>query len=258
NRCEWRGFQAQGANKVFLGQPVLGGFQRPLAGMKRFAAGQIGNRRARQILELECDGIADFGETGEHVVIVIGSRDLERRNLEGRRVVLVIVDRRIQSQPRRRHGQHATQLAAADNADHAARRDGFQQTLDLAHLGDLMALGIWATERVCLARQALSRASSPASLSAKMAAACSAAFLAPASPIANVATGTPPGIWAMERSESNPFRARLSTGTPRTGRVVMLATMPGRWSAPPAPAMITWMPRSPASLAYWAMRSGVR
>lgn len=27
------------------------------------------------------------------------------------------------------------------------------------------------------------------------------------------------------------------------------ATIPGRWAAPPAPAMITWMPRPAASLA---------
>ena len=81
-----------------------------------------------------------------------------------------------------------------------------------------------------------------------MAAACSAAFFAPASPIAKVATGTPPGIWAMERSESRPFNARLSTGTPKTGKVVMLATMPGRCAAPPAPAMIAFNPRAPALL----------
>ena len=59
----------------------------------------------------------------------------------------------------------------------------------------------------------------------------------------------PPGIWAMERSESRPLRARLSTGTPSTGKVVMDATMPGRCAAPPAPAMITLIPRASASLA---------
>jgi len=91
-----------------------------------------------------------------------------------------------------------------------------------------------------------------------MLAASKAAFTAPAFPMARVPTGTPAGICTMERRESKPPRARLSTGTPRTGRAVWAAVMPGRWAAPPAPAMITWIPRSSAVLAYSAMRSGVR
>ena len=55
-----------------------------------------------------------------------------------------------------------------------------------------------------------------------------------------------------------PLRARLSTGTPRTGTVVWAAIMPGRWAAPPAPATITSSPRPSASFAYEAIRSGVR
>jgi hypothetical protein len=34
--------------------------------------------------------------------------------------------------------------------------------------------------------------------------------------------------------------------------------MPGRWAVPPAPAMITWRPRSRASCAYSYITSGVR
>ena len=68
----------------------------------------------------------------------------------------------------------------------------------------------------------------------------------------------PAGIWTMERSESTPFSMRLSTGTPSTGSHVWAAIMPGRCAAPPAPAMMTWMPRPAASLANEAMRSGVR
>ncbi len=48
----------------------------------------------------------------------------------------------------------------------------------------------------------------------------SAAFVAPALPIAKVATGTPPGICTIDSSESSPFRACDSTGTPSTGSVV--------------------------------------
>src|SRR5579875_1010604 len=68
----------------------------------------------------------------------------------------------------------------------------------------------------------------------------------PAAPMATVATGTPRGIWTIERRESRPARCRLGTGTPMTGSVVREAIIPGRWAAPPAPAMITWMPRSAA------------
>ena len=88
--------------------------------------------------------------------------------------------------------------------------------------------------------------------------ASSAAFFAPGSPMASEPTGTPAGICAMERSESSPFSARLSTGTPSTGSVVNAAAMPGRCAAPPAPAMMTCSPRSCAAPAYSASQCGVR
>ena len=91
-----------------------------------------------------------------------------------------------------------------------------------------------------------------------MEAAKSAALIAPALPMAKVPTGTPPGIWTMLRSESIPFMALDSTGTPSTGSGVMLAVMPGKWAAPPAPAMMTLKPRPAAVLAYSTSRSGVR
>ena len=52
--------------------------------------------------------------------------------------------------------------------------------------------------------------------------------------------------------------AKAPTGTPTTGSGVIEATMPGRCAAPPAPAMITPIPRSLAVLAYSHSRSGVR
>ena len=36
------------------------------------------------------------------------------------------------------------------------------------------------------------------------------------------------------------------TGTPRMGSAVLAASMPGRWAAPPAPAMMHWSPRPSA------------
>src|SRR5688572_17155574 len=62
----------------------------------------------------------------------------------------------------------------------------------------------------------------------------------------------------MERRESRPLSALLSTGTPSTGRTVCDAHIPGRCAAPPAPAMITSMPRDSADLAKSNRRSGVR
>lgn len=45
-------------------------------------------------------------------------------------------------------------------------------------------------------------------------------FFAPALPIAIDATGIPPGIWTVERSESSPLRGEELIGTPMTGRIV--------------------------------------
>ncbi len=44
------------------------------------------------------------------------------------------------------------------------------------------------------------------------------ALVAPGLPIASVPTGTPPGIWTMESSESRPWSAALCTGTPEDGK----------------------------------------
>ena len=46
-------------------------------------------------------------------------------------------------------------------------------------------------------------------------------------------------------------------GTPITGSGVEAAITPGRWAAPPAPAIITFMPLSAAPLANSATWSGV-
>ncbi len=72
---------------------------------------------------------------------------------------------------------------------------------------------------------------------------------APARPIASVPTGTPAGICAIESSESSPCSVFDSTGTPSTGSSVFDEVIPGRWAAPPAPAMITCSPRDSADSA---------
>ena len=63
------------------------------------------------------------------------------------------------------------------------------------------------------------------------------AFLAPLR--ATVATGTPPGICSIDKTESQPSMELIDfIGTPMTGRGDNAAIIPGRWAAPPAPAMI--------------------
>ena len=84
------------------------------------------------------------------------------------------------------------------------------------------------------------------------------AFVAPELPTAVVATGMPPGICTMESSESQPESAWERTGTPMTGNVVCAATIPGRWAAPPAPAMMILSPLARALCANSPMSSGVR
>src|SRR5215213_8533938 len=85
----------------------------------------------------------------------------------------------------------------------------------------------------------------PSSEAARMRTASRPALRAP--PTATVATGTPAGICTMESSESRPSRCLSGTGTPITGSGVTAASIPGRWAAPPAPAMMTRSPRPAAS-----------
>src|SRR5580704_11291089 len=47
-------------------------------------------------------------------------------------------------------------------------------------------------------------------------------------------------------------------GTPSTGMEVFAAVIPGKWAAPPAPAMMAFNPRPRAAAAYSNSRSGVR
>src|SRR5205085_11151007 len=77
---------------------------------------------------------------------------------------------------------------------------------------------------------------------ARIATARRAAFFAPAVPIASVPTGIPPGICAVERSESSPFNSDDGIGTPKTGNQVRPAIAPAKCPAAPAPAMITGNP----------------
>ena len=82
-----------------------------------------------------------------------------------------------------------------------------------------------------------------------MATANRAALVAPASPMAKVATGMPAGICTMASRESRPCRCLDGIGTASTGSVVFAASTPARWAAPPAAPISTFMPRAAAPLA---------
>ena len=84
------------------------------------------------------------------------------------------------------------------------------------------------------------------------------ALVAPGLPMATVATGMPAGICTVASSESIPCSEVDGIGTPMTGSVVCAAITPARCAAPPAPAMITRIPRPAAFRAKSAVRSGER
>src|SRR5205085_9607207 len=90
----------------------------------------------------------------------------------------------------RGHAEHAAELSAAEEAEPRARRharDGGGGRC--GHYGAAGGTRIARALAVCATRIAVSRWASPASVADSIAAANSAALAAPASPIANVATG---------------------------------------------------------------------
>ena len=136
------------------------------------------------------------------------------RHLPGRTIGGWIKGMHTIAHPPGSNGEHAPQLAAAEHADHRAWQDHGSVS--------------FMTDSVCAARYCRSLSRSAGRWVETMATASSAAFFAPAAPMANAPTGTPPGICTMESSESMPFSACDSTGTPSTGTIVCAATMPGR------------------------------
>lgn len=66
------------------------------------------------------------------------------------------------------------------------------------------------------------------------------------------------GICTMDMRLSMPSRYFSGTGTPMTGSGVTDASMPGRWAAPPAPAMIARRPRPAAFSPYAIISRGMR
>src|SRR4051812_870680 len=202
-------------------------------------------RRRRHVLELERDDVDFLGKGADRLDVVVRRDHFDVGDLARRRVVVWRERVDAVAEPARRHGKHATELAAAEHADSGPGSDDH---------GSVAA----RTSAVILSRYCCSFARSSGRDVARIATASSPALTAPDDPIATVATGTPLGIWTIDSSESRPFSAALWTGTPITGRTVCAATIPGRCAAPPAPATITSRPRPTADVAYSAIHCGVR
>src|SRR4051812_25863361 len=246
-----RGDREAGAGQEpLLAQPVLGGVEhgagRPHGSVLRGGLGGGGG----DVLELEGDHVHAAGEIAHRVEVVVGGLDLAVGDLAGGGVVVGGEGVDPVAHAPRGDGEHAAELTAAQDPDSRAGGDHPRR----AAQGRVSS----RTRRVCSATKSRSFSRSSGRVDASMRTASRAALAAPALPMASVPTGTPEGIWTIDSRESRPLSAWLWTGTPSTGRRVWAATMPGRWAAPPAPAMITWIPLSSAPRANSAIHSGVR
>src|SRR5262249_13233471 len=137
-------------------------------------------------------------------------------DLTGRCVLGGIEEQEVETQRIARQCEHAAELAGAHDAD------GHDRGVALVR-----GAGLLSTLAVCFSRNASSAAAMAGYLLPRIAAALSAALVAPAVPIANVATGMPAGICTMESNESRPLSVFDCTGTPSTGNDVFDAVMPG-------------------------------
>src|SRR6185312_14601625 len=216
-----------------LATAVLGNGQR--ARRRQEPGAEHVERGNRQVLELVSGDVDLRAERAQcFEVIVIRARP-KRRDVRRRRVVVRVENVGPIAKLRRRDREHPAELAAANDPDRGARGNRHR--------------GASATDPVCASLQAWSRWPSDSSAVASIAAARSAALIAPALPMASVPTGTPAGIWTIESRLSMPFNAWVSIGTPSTGSAVIEAVIPGKCAAPPAPAITTLRPRS---FAEWA------
>src|SRR6266853_2110880 len=226
------GGNPQALEQALLGHPVLaGGERRDRRTDTRAVQARHGSQaRNRHVLPVEGQDLATARQAGDPARGRL-ARGVQTQEIQPQRIA--------------RQSEHAAELAGAHDADRHVR-------------GVARGSGVPSTPAVWRSRYASSAVAMAGCLLARIAAAHSAALVAPAAPIANVATGTPAGICTMDNNESSPPRDFDCTGTPSTGRLVLAAVMPGRCAAPPAPAISTSSPRARAAEAYSNNRSGVR
>ena len=128
------------------------------------------------------------------------------------------------AQALRGHAEHPAELAAAQQPEPGAGGNDRTHAEPHAAGGTRIARAAF----VCFSRNAASFLATAGSVAAIIATANRPAFAAPASPIANVATGMPLGIWTIESSESSPRRYFDGTGTPSTGHGRLGREHPGQ------------------------------
>src|SRR5262249_11300832 len=225
--------------------PAAGGESREgRADARALTAGDPGEGGDRDVLPVKGDYLALAREACEQTRVGEAAVQ-ERRHAPGGGVGGGVQNQEVESERITRQSEHTAELAGAHDADRHVR-------------GGVRGSGLPSTAAVWRSRNASSAVAIAECLLARMAAAQSAALAAPAEPIEKVATGTPARICTIDSSESSPPRDFDCTGTPRTGSVVFAAAMPGRWAAPPAPAIKTSSPRARLPAAYSNSRSGVR
>src|SRR5690606_1213456 len=211
----------------------------------------------RDLLDLEGEHVALEGELARPGRILELGAQAALDDRPGGAVGIRVEHGDAVAQVTRGQGHHAAELTAAEDAEGGAGEDGHVGRPRCGVVAAPAAMGPAAlqssrwesTSSRRASRQAWRRSRSAASWRARMLAAWKAALMAPAFPMAWVPTGVPFGIWTIDISASTPARMVVGTGTPRTGRRVLLATIPGRCAAPPAPAMRTRSPRPAASVA---------
>src|SRR5690606_24240589 len=245
DRDEGGGRYAERAEQALLDEAVLCGLDRARGRIDRRVPGGGLERGRRHVLDLDRQRVDLPRERfdGRNVAELGGH---EPCDLCTRRIGAAIEQHALDAERMAREREHSAELPGPDDADRRQLHS------------DSRGSGFSSTAAVCCLRKRSSSAAMLSCLFARIAQAKRAALIAPGRPIASVPTGTPAGICAIDSSESMPFKAFERIGTPSTGRLVFAAVMPGRCAAPPAPAMMTSMPRDAAVDAYSKSRSGVR
>src|SRR5258708_9575835 len=236
---------AEFLKQKFFAATVLRGFQRLRRGIYGNKFLQEAQRFDGNVFKLVSDERQAVSKFFQRFEIRIFGSDT-RRDAAYRSLRRWIEKTKMEIQRVSGEREHVAQLAAAENSDGQLR---FPFLFLDKEARDLAGSRTARTFLVCEERNFLRASRIFGYLLPSEAAARSAALTAPALPIASGPTGMPPGIWAMERRESRPLSVLDSTGTPKTGTSVLEAVIPGKCAAPPAPAMMTSMPRFSASLA---------
>src|SRR3569833_621743 len=144
----------------------------------------------RDVFPVECQNFGACRELIEEPGF--GKCAVEHRSHLSRRCIFGRIQKQeIQSERIARQSKHPAELASA--------HDSYSHTLLVVR-----GSGVSSTVAGCRSRKDSSAPLISGYLLARMAAAQSAALVAPATPIASVATGVPAGIWTIDNSESMP------------------------------------------------------